>query len=211
MGAWPGRQAQRSITDDSSTGLPGEAGEWEMGAGCESLSPACMWPDSMDSLRGTKPIKKDALHIPRALGLHPAQTAGAIPMALWSWTEFMGLCGEEMISTEPIRNKRNWNHYKGKQSEWNCIVWGFFQRFFCLEREGGRDQTCVFNTNLEYEFHGRKMLWNRLGSDFHIGPFFPPNNPIECKKDLQNPVTRLIEWIRFVITSCRVLKENKTI
>lgn len=72
---------------------------------------------------------------------------------------------------------------------------GFFSEvFFCLEKEEERDQTYVLNTYLEYEFHDRKMLWNRLESNFHIGPFSPPSNPVACKKDLlQNPVTRLIE------------------
>lgn len=70
----------------------------------------------------------------------------------------------------------------------------FLQKFFCLEREGERDQTYTFNSYLEYKFHDRKMLWNGLESNCHTGSFFPPNNPIEGKKDLlQNPVKKLIE------------------
>lgn len=89
--------------------------------------------------------------------------------------EVMGLCGEEMASTEPIHNKRYCNHYKEKQRYINHMVWVcfFFPDFFCLEREVETDQTYVFNTYLEYEFHDRKMLWNRLESNFHIGHLFP--------------------------------------
>lgn len=145
----------------------------EMGAGCESLSPVCMWRGSVYlGLHGTKPIKREAFHIPKALGLHPAQNCRGDSRGSVECTEFMGLCGEEMASKEPIRNKRYWNHYKEKQSYRNRIVWDFLTELFLpWERRGERYQTCAFNTYLEYEFHDRKLLWNRLESNFHIGLF----------------------------------------
>lgn len=104
----------------------------------------------------------------------PRLCAGTISLALCSYTQSMGLCREEMASNEAIHNKCYWHCYKENKASYssNCIVWGGFSElvgfFFPWEGKG-----YVFNTCLEYKFHDRKLLWNRLGSDFHIGPFFP--------------------------------------
>lgn len=153
--------------------------------------------------------QRDALHVPKALGqvLIQHKTAGAIPTALWSWVEFMALCGEQMASTAPsateIIAKRNKAREIARFGVFFIQSCGVVCLFVSLEKGGKKNQTYVLTTYLEYEFHDWKILRDRLESDFH------PNNPIECKKDvLQNPATSLIQQIRFVITSCRVLKES---
>lgn len=63
--------------------------------------------------------QRDELHVPNT-----HKTAGAIPTALWSWTEVMRLCGAEMVSTAPSATEIIAKRNKAREIAWFEV---FFQ------------------------------------------------------------------------------------
>lgn len=90
------------------------------------------------------------------------KTIRAIPTALWSCTEFMGLRGEEMASKEPTRKKHYWNHYKEKQSWRNHIVWDSLSEVFFILREKRRE---IWPMSLILTWNMSFMIGKRRGTD----------------------------------------------